>query len=139
MIEKKYELNLEGNVIRAQLFDGFGKDDLASIVEDLFELEKGLSPVPHKLVIVRAATLDLDFESMFTQAKIREIAEYCSDFKSAIVVNNTVNYGTARMWQSLMESRQVKVKLFRVGDNAHDWLHSRVDESDSAKQTIEEN
>jgi hypothetical protein len=139
MIEKKYEMNLEGNVIRAQLFDGFDKNDLASVIEDLFETEKGLSPVPHKLVIVRAESLDLGFESMFTQARIRRIVEYCSDFKTAIVVNNTVNYGTARMWQSLMNSPQVKVKIFRVGDNAQDWLNSRVDESESTTRIIEEN
>lgn len=51
--------------------------------------------------------------------------------RCAIVVENDVEYGMARMYDLISDSNPLRVRVFRVMKEAEDWLASDAEESDS--------
>lgn len=126
MSDNKYILFREENMIKGEMLEGFKGDDLISMVQDVIKMEEGLSPVPDKLAIVKASMLKLNFQTMLSQSIIRRSMDYCSNFKTAIVVNNSFNYGVVRVWQTLMDSPKAEIQIFQTEDEAYDFLKNGV-------------
>jgi hypothetical protein len=42
--------------------------------------------------------------------------------KTAILTGNPLQYGTARMFQSILEHPQMKIQIFSNEEEAHNWL-----------------
>ena len=79
--------------------------------------------VPDKLVLLQTNSIDLDFDKMFPNAKLREATQYSSNSKTAIVVSSDITYGLARMWQSMLNTPLISVEIFHAEDEAISWLN----------------
>ena len=117
-----FTIKQEEYFIRVDLNKGFSSVDLASVVMASGELESLSEMTPNKLVVINIKVLDLRFDDLFPQAKFRESIDFASEFKTAIVVNNEVNFGTARIWQSIMNSTKASIEIFRSEAEAMEWL-----------------
>jgi hypothetical protein len=45
--------------------------------------------------------------------------------KSAILTNNSLQYGMARMFQSILEHPQMDIKIFSHEEEAYTWLSAK--------------
>ncbi|NQZ55978.1 MAG: hypothetical protein HRT88_00685 [Lentisphaeraceae bacterium] len=117
-----FTIRQEEAFIRVDLNKGFSSEDLDNVVMKSGALESASEMTPNKLVVVNTPVLDLRFDDLFPPAKHREAIDYTSEFKTAIVVNNDVNFGTSRIWQSIMNSPQVSIEIFRSEEEAIEWL-----------------
>jgi len=109
-----YEGTLENNDIHGALKDalitGGNKLNLFHRLEDLRNLKE----------------TNIGFTELrgFTD-KLRNI-QLPQKVKSAILTSNPLQYGIARMFQSILDHPQVEVAIFSNEDEAHNWL-SAVD------------
>ena len=119
-----FSIRQEERYIRVDLNKNFSRADLESVVIVSGSLESRSELTPNKLVVVNAEVLDLRFDDLFPQAKFREGIDFASEFKTAIVVYNDVNFGTSRIWQNIMNSPKASIEIFRSEEKAIEWLQN---------------
>ena len=72
--------------------------------------------------LTQAVPSNMNFETMFQIKEAREAKVMNVKSKTAIIVNTDVQFGTARMWQSMGPHGGALVEIFRDKDLAIEWL-----------------
>ena len=109
-IRVTYEGTLDNKDIQGVLRDGLIKDgkelNLINRIEDMRKL-KGI-------------TIGFDELRGFTES-LRTI-QLPQTVKTAILTGNPLQYGIARMFQSILEHPQMKIEIFSNEEEANNWL-----------------
>lgn len=79
---------------------------------------------PRIVDLSRLESLHIDFVVMYEFAKIRSESKLKNAAKSAIVAPSQVQYGFARMYQSLNQNALLEVQVFRAMELALKWIRS---------------
>ncbi|HEX2854014.1 MAG TPA: hypothetical protein VHO24_12310 [Opitutaceae bacterium] len=74
----------------------------------------------------RVSGITLDFTAMEAFAAKRRNAPLKNRVKSAIVAPQPLQFGFARMYQTLNENRDIVIELFRDEASALQWLEASV-------------
>jgi hypothetical protein len=105
-----YEGTLDNNDIQGVLRDGLltdGKElKLINRIEDMRKL-KGTK---------------IGFDELMGLTENLRTIQLPHIVKSAILTSNTLQYGMARMFQTILEHPQMKVKIFSNEEEAYTWL-----------------
>ena len=117
------ERNLSAELIKIIFSGEVSADEFNITVGEVTEFELEQEKVPDKLVLLQTNSIDLDFDKMFPNAKLREATQYSSNSKTAIVVSSDITYGLARMWQSMLNTPLISVEIFHAEDEAISWLN----------------
>ncbi|MCX6955847.1 MAG: STAS/SEC14 domain-containing protein [Verrucomicrobia bacterium] len=106
--------------------------DFERFAAELFALER-LRPTPPSRVtdLSEATALEVDFSDMSALATHRRGKRYPRAFKSAIIAPTPVQFGLARMFQTLNDHPQVAIRVFREPAEAWAWVRA-ADEPDPA-------
>jgi hypothetical protein len=100
--------------------------DLQEIGEALQHVEATFPVVPHRLIDLRAAEkVEVSFATVKAFADSRNACVLRHSVRAAILAQDNLHYGMARMFTSLSENPRVHLKLFRDYQAALDWVSPR--------------
>jgi hypothetical protein len=114
---------IEERLVTIELQGGLSMAELLQAVQDLQALEASLDPTPDRLILVDAiTTFEFNFDRMETLGEMRRKVVIRNPVRSAIVAGNDLQYGMARMFQSLNSHPNITVEVFRQESQARLWL-----------------
>ena len=118
-----YEISYDGPILVVRYFGIVTESDLVGSANDVIALEDhGRAPRP-RLTDLRAAS-----DSPIGYAEVANIADrvghrpLSSTIRSAFLVDKPVQFGFARMFQTLNEHPQVTIRIFEDEAAARRWL-----------------
>jgi hypothetical protein len=121
-----HELQYANGLIRFSLFGTVTLEDLLSAGEEArrIEAEAPVSP-PRITDMSRVDDLDLDYWRMEEFAARRRIAPLKNKVRSAIVAPSQVQFGFARMFQTLNDNPLIEIRIFSEQAAAELWLDEK--------------
>lgn len=119
------EIDKSGPVVKVILRDNLTDADLAVIAEAGLEVD-AISPVaPDRLTdFTKVTSIALNFMEMEMFVSRRRASTLNHSVRSAIVAPTQLQYGFARMFQTLNDNPRIEIRLFRDMASARDWLAS---------------
>jgi hypothetical protein len=118
-----FELQTQGRIIRFNLIGRVTREDIASAVAAVEEIEAGRPDAPDRLVDLRGMTeLAAGHEVIQAVAKQRRESRFANHFKSAFIAGNALQMGYARMFQTLNDNPSITVRIFSDEPAAAQWL-----------------
>ena len=86
-------------------------------------IDNEYSIMPNRLVNLQATkSFDGDFNTVLDLAMMRVAKKFPNPFKTALLVANDLQFGFARMFQSLSNNPQITMKIFMDELKAIEWL-----------------
>ena len=122
-----YHVSFDGPILVIRLFGTLTDADLEAIADEVAAIEDGGQNTPPRLADVR----DVD-EPAIGYAEIARFAErtrtrpLSASVRSAILVDQPVQLGFARMFQILNEHPRVTLQIFDNETTAREWLLGRI-------------
>lgn len=121
-----YVITMEGALMRIRMFDTLSSKDLLRLAEDVIELETPFDPTPSRVTDMTGIRhFHVGFRDMLAFAERRKDSPPRQPIKSALVVASHVQFGFARMFQTLNDHPLVTVEIFRDHSEALGWLGER--------------
>ena len=112
------------------LFSGLiTPDELMKAGQDFQALEARLEISPHRLTdLTEAGEINVDFSQMERFAAVRRSAQLKNKVKSAIIAPSPVQFGLARMFQTLNTNPMIHIRIFKDPSSARRWLAEEMTE-----------
>lgn len=99
--------------------------ELLKSAAEVREIEDREAVTPARLVDLCGMTaIDLDFDTVSSFAAMRKRSELKNTTKSALVTANDVQFGFARMYQSLNQNPHLRVEIFKDRSQGLQWVKS---------------
>jgi hypothetical protein len=118
-----FEIRPEPGVLRVVLSGRVTNGDLSRMAVEIAELEAASPVIPDRTCDLRPVErLDFDFAGVLAIAESRRRLSYKNSFRTAIVADDTVQYGYARMFQTLNDHPQITIRIFPGVTEADAWL-----------------
>lgn len=118
-----YTVDESQAIIRITLSGTLTNPELVALARDLVRIESAAGVVPNRLTDVRPVThLEIDFRGVLAYSTQRLRARFPNSFKSAVVANDVVHYGFARMFETLNDHPQIVIAIFSDEREALRWL-----------------
>ncbi len=118
-----YQLQHIGGLIRFNLSGIVTLDDLLSAGAQMGRIEAEAPVSPHRITDMSPVQdLDLNFSRMEDFAARRRVAPLKNKVRSAIVAPQQVQYGFARMFQTLNDNPRIEIEIFSDCASAQQWL-----------------
>lgn len=119
-----YHISIENNVLQIALTGRVTGSDLLRVVSETVNYERD-PVVPHRVTdLTKITTLDVSFPDVMTIAEQRRVLRFQNSFKSAIIAQQELHLGYARMFQTLNDNPQIYIKIFADRQAADRWLQS---------------
>ena len=117
----KYEYK---NGLLFQIFpDHLTVRDIHPLSKEMNIIDNEYSIMPNRLVNLQATkSFDGDFNTVLDLAMMRVAKKFPNPFKTALLVANDLQFGFARMFQSLSNNPQITIKIFMDELKAIEWL-----------------
>ncbi len=120
-----FRITVEDGVIAITFFGAVAGADLGALATELFDLESRHPRLLPRVIDLSAATsMDLSFPDILALAERRRGQRYPNAFKSAIIAPAPVQFGLARMFQTLNDHPQITLRVFRDRTEALTWIHA---------------
>ena len=117
------EVAMHGPLLRMRFFDVLTHADLAGLADEMLAYEARLPVTPSRLSDLTAVTrMDVGFSEMLAFVERRRVVGPRQPIRSALLVAEAVQFGIARMFQTLNDHPQVTVRIFRDEAEALAWL-----------------
>jgi hypothetical protein len=119
-----YEIVTTADVHRFRLFGVFTARDMIDFMAAV-EVEEGrfTSNLPRVIEVLDVTGVEVDFQLMLRSAQRRQKI-VSNTLKSAIVAVTEVQFGFARMWQSLCADSKTIVEIFPTVADALAWIRA---------------
>jgi hypothetical protein len=118
-----YSIEKNDRLIRVTYGGTLDNTDIQGVLKDALIMNDKESSPTNRIEDMRAlegSKVGFDTLSGFTE-NIRTI-QLPQAVKSAILTSNTLQFGIARMFQSILEHPQIRVKIFSNEEEAYNWL-----------------
>jgi hypothetical protein len=110
------------NLIRTVAEGEIGLEDIVSYVQAQMEHPE-IRPGMHELVDMRRARLNLSYEKMQKLVgSIEPFNEKLGEARCALVTDEDISFGFARMYEMMAEQTGVETRAFREMKPALEWL-----------------
>ena len=127
-----FEVMQDGPLLRMRLYDSLTHQDLSGLAEAMLALEARLPRTPSRLTSMVGVThVEVGFSEMLDFVERRRAVGPRQPIRSALVVAEAVQFGIARMFQTLNDHPMVTVQIFRDESAALAWL--REDDGDGSR------
>jgi hypothetical protein len=118
-----YEIRREKEILRIVFAGTLTNDDLCHYAVDLEAIEEANQVIPNRIADVRPVQrLEIDFGGVRALAEARRPRKFNNSFKAAVIAEDIVHFGFARMFQTLNDHRQIVLAIFGNEKDAHAWL-----------------
>ncbi|MDE3056545.1 MAG: hypothetical protein KGJ59_01125 [Bacteroidota bacterium] len=99
------------------------RDDLRSLVVKAEGLEKASAIGVNRLIDLRGAqAINIEFSDVSDFVARRRSFKLPNNVKSAFLTSDPVQFGFARMFQTILDHPQITVEVFENEKEALDWL-----------------
>jgi hypothetical protein len=113
----------QGEFIVIRMSGSVSLPELLEHAEAIAVIEANQPVTPHRIAILPSGLVcDLSFAELHAFAAKRRVAPLKNPVKSAIVAGDAVQFGFARMYQSLNEHPRLQVEIFQSEPVALAWL-----------------
>lgn len=113
----------DGEFIVTRMSGCISLPDLLAYASEVAAIEIRLPVTPHRLAHLTSGTVgDVNFIDLHTFATTRQAVPPRNPVKSAIIAGDAVQYGFARMFQTLSEHPDIRVEIFQSEAPALAWL-----------------
>lgn len=118
-----YQIWSEGSILRGAFTGVVTSIDMIKLLKSVNELERGLNPMPDRMMDLSAAVdFELRFSELFSFAQQRMTTQFPNTIKSALVAPQPVQMGFARMYQTLLNHPQIDLQIFQDVPTGLAWL-----------------
>jgi len=112
-----------GEFIVIKIAGMIGLPDLLAEADELAVIEARLPVTPHRITYLSSGGVgDVNFADLHVFAAKRRLVQLKNRVKSAIVAEDAVQFGMARMYQTLNENPNIQVEIFQSEAPALAWL-----------------
>jgi len=112
-----------GEFITAKMSGVITVPDLLALADKVAEFEAQLPVTPHRIADLSEGTVnDYNCVELNAFAAKRRTARLKNQVKSAIVAGDAVQYGFARMYQTLNDHPDIRIEVFQSEAPALAWL-----------------
>jgi hypothetical protein len=110
-------------ILRLTLSGTLTNQDLLELGKEAARIDSGFAVVPPRLTDSRPITrLEINFQGVLALATERLKLTFPNTFKSAILATDVVQYGFARMFETLNDHPQIVIAIFSDEVEAVRWL-----------------
>ena len=118
-----FDLKTENGILYFAFRGEFNLADLRNGAEAASQIEAEAAISPDRIIDISAVeSMNLNFADMQALVKLRRAAPLKNNVKSAIVALTPVQYGFARMFQTILENPKITVEIFMDQDSARAWI-----------------
>ena len=120
-----FEVRMEGPLLRMRFVGALTRADLCGLAEEMLACEAHLPVTPSRLTSLADVThVEVGFSEMLDFVERRRVVGPRQPIRSALVVAEAeaVQFGIARMFQTLNDHPLVTVRIFRDEASALAWL-----------------
>ena len=122
-----YQIQVHAQIIRIILTGYVTKTEMIDLACETALLDANFGRTFDRLTDLSAVEKsDSDYETISSLAKERQKRIFQQKFRSAIVAPNPLDYGCARMFQTLSENPSVDRQIFKTMVEAELWLASNA-------------
>jgi hypothetical protein len=130
-----HRISNDGPLVLIELSGTLTRDDLQSVGNEIVALERNGANTPHRLTDFRQITDTAvgyaDMSALVDRSRTRPLD---APVRSALVVEQPVQMGFARMFQILNEHPQVTVRIFEDETAARVWIATGMPNDDEGNQ-----
>jgi hypothetical protein len=120
-----FEHTFEGPVIISRFHGTLVNDDLVRMSTVINELERSLAVAPHRLTDLRGVTkVDVRYPEVQGFVDRRHTVPLGNEVRAAILVGTPLEFGFARMFQTLNTNPKIDIEVFTDEQAARDWIFS---------------
>ena len=118
-----FELTTPGAVLFARIFDVFTAPELNHMATEA-EIAEASHPVSLDRItdLTAVERFEVGFREIFYFAIRRSAQRFSRVVKSAIVVQEPVQFGIARVYETLNENPQIQIRILRSVTEANEWF-----------------
>lgn len=118
-----FELTIPGTVMFARVFGVFTAPELNHLATEV-EIAEASHPVSLDRITDLTAVkhFEVGFREIFYFAIRRSAQRFSRVVKSAIVVQDPVQFGVARVYEALNENPQIQLRILRSVTEATEWF-----------------
>lgn len=125
-----YQIELRDDLIYCSSSGRMSTAELVAGLREIAQLEATLATTPDRISDLSAVTnIDLGFAEMDHAALVRRMAVLKNPIRSAIIAPTDLQFGMARMFQSLNNNPKIMIAIFRDAASAWQWIRSPKTES----------
>jgi hypothetical protein len=119
------DIKFEDGLLCLMLRGCISSDDLLNAAALTAKIEDEAEVSPHRIVdLSLVEDMNLNFAAMHQLAETRKVAPLKNPVKSAILAPHPVQYGFARMFQTINKNPQITIQVFTTRQDAIGWLKS---------------
>jgi len=120
-----FDVVMEGTRMFIRVRGTVTAEELLDLVDQVAALESAQPTAPDRITdVTEVEAMNAGFPEMLGLAQRRRAAELRNPIRSAVVTSNDVQYGMARMYQTLNDHPQITLRIFKSLSEATDWLDS---------------
>jgi hypothetical protein len=120
-----FEITNHGAFLFGRLYGTVTASDLDQLANDTEALEDSIPEALDRICDITAvARFEVGFSAVNALAERRRIRKFAKRVKSAIIVQDLVHLGIARMFQTLNDNPQIEIRIFRSTAEAKEWFLS---------------
>ena len=130
-----YHVSYDGSLVLVQLSGTLTREDLERVGDEIIAIERDGANTPHRLTDFRQITdTAVGYPDMSVLAGRSRARPLSAHIRSALVVEQPVQMGFARMFQILNEHPQVTVRIFEDETSARAWIATGFPNDDEDEQ-----
>lgn len=118
-----FDIRMDGEYLAIRLHGTLTNKDLTAAGDAVEKIEAAAPVTPSRITDMASLDgLEIGFAEVLALADRRRLTSISGPIKSAIVVGNPVQYGMARMFQTLNDHPLITLEIFHDRAAAIDWL-----------------
>jgi hypothetical protein len=130
-----YKIATVGTYVEMRFVGAVSSQDIRDCLAELEQIESRSTPVPDRITdLSESEMVNISFDVLDELARRRTTTVLKNKVRSAIFAPRPVQYGLARMFQTLNDNPNIVVHVFWDGGHARNWLLGRsLDAKESAE------
>lgn len=127
-----YTCELREGVLRIVFSGCVNMDEVYRMLDEIEKVEANLDRSPDRIADLSLVDeMDLNFAGVERVAARRRLMQFKNPVRAAIVAPRPLQYGFARMYQTLSENKAVELQIFERLSEAEHWIST-----DSAQDPV---
>ena len=117
------EVRMVDDIMHVRLHGALTSEDLLVLGNEVLAIEHAMAVPPSRITdMTGLESLQIAFPEIHALAERRRTMPLAAPIKSAIVAGTDVQYGMARMYQTLNDHPEITLEIFRDRAAALEWL-----------------
>jgi hypothetical protein len=118
-----FDVEMAGSYMRIRLYDTLTDADLRGLAEAVIVIEAPLTTTPSRVADLSGLTrLEVGYNGVDALAQRRRDIRVKGTSRTALVVANDMQFGVARMYQTLNDHPKITTEIFRDLESALAWV-----------------